>query len=383
MQNNNFCPLWSKGIYIEKVNQTDAAVSMCCFQQPSKNIYDKINFYTNDYLSDIRNTASENKLVDACSLCYENESVGNRSYRIGQINAFKLYDMSMDDTVELTSMSYNCENSCNLKCITCGPQFSSKWRSEYKKLGYELEIEKAPGLKNALYDDLDFTKLKLLHFQGGEPLLTNDHENILKRVSEQQDMSELVVSYNTNGTIMPSQASINLWRKTAITKLYFSIDGVGDRFDYIRFPGNWKQVESNIFAIRDLAIDKIWMELGITVSISNLFYLQEIIDWRDQHFSVDKFQNNINIYINFAGPLSYGGKVLDLHNIDEQVKIQALKYLDTITDKAIANSIRLLIEKVNTNCNTSGSWIDYLEKVDNLRKTNWKNSLRRLYEATQ
>ena len=369
--------MFNKGLYVEKINQTEAYISMCCYQQFSKNTYTSIDFYNNDYLNYIRNQTTD---PVECSKCIEDEKFSNQSYRLAYQRAFELQGCSTDSTTELISFSYNCENTCNLKCITCGPNFSSMWKPEYEKLGYSIttNLQKLSGHKNKIYESLDLSKVQFLHFQGGEPLLTDDHINIMKKIS---DLSKTIVSYNTNATIFPTAETINLWKQTHLTKLYFSIDATADQFEYIRFPGNWHQVTDNIARIRDLMIPNIWIELGVTVGINNLFYLQDIIDWRNNCFSNMYTTDKINIYINFVNDFSVGGKVLQLSNMNQKLKTAAMNYVNTLSDNIIKQSILEFIENIQPV--KDATWVNYLDQLDNLRKTNWRKTLSKLYENSK
>jgi hypothetical protein len=371
---NTECPLYNKGLYIEKINQTDAHVSMCCMQIMSPEFYTNINFHTNDYLEKIRNTDAK---IPACVSCFENERIGNQSYRQGQAAAFAQQGIEQNNTVELKSFSYNCENVCNLKCITCGPKYSSLWYSEYKKLNYKIEQIKSSGKHNRIFESLDLSQVELVHFQGGEPLLTQDHELIIKKIFQQGNINNLIASYNTNATVFPNDNVIDLWKKTKMTKLFFSIDGTGDQFEYIRFPGVWDQVNQNMKNIRDLNFPGLWIEIGLTVGINNLFYLQDIIDWRDREFSQLHNGDPINIFINFVNhKLGRGGKVLGLHNLNDRIKSAAIEYLDLLTDKNIAASVKGTI--LSQQSNDNNDWVQYLNDIDRLRGTNWQHSLSKL-----
>jgi hypothetical protein len=367
------CPLYNKGLYIEKINQADAHVGMCCFQTLSSESYDSIDFYDNEYLTKIRTSTDE---VSACSKCFDNERAGNQSYRQGQLLAFAQQGITVDNQTELKSFSYNCESVCNLKCITCGPKFSSLWRPEYAKLGYPVTEIKSSGKHNRIFESLDLSQVELMHFQGGEPLLTEDHELILKQIADQGDLSRVIVSYNTNATVFPTDATVELWKQTKLTKLYFSIDGTGDQFEYIRFPGKWSQVEENMQDIRDLNFPSLWLELGVTIGLANLFYLQDIIDWRDQNFATLHNGDPINMIINFVAPMSRGGDVLGLDSANDSIRTAAFEYLDTLTDQSIASAVRGWLESCKPN--NSNEWVKYLDDIDQLRNTNWRKSLPRL-----
>jgi hypothetical protein len=209
-------------------------------------------------------------------------------------------------------------------------------------------------------------------------LLTVDHENVLEKVKEQGNINQLVVSYNTNGTIFPSARALDLWRDVKLLKLYFSIDSIGESFEYIRYPASWKQVEENLFKIRELDFDNCWFQLGVTIGINNIFYLQDLIDWRDQYFAKTTKGDPIDIYINFVNPIGHGGEVLQLNQLNDEVKQKIIKYLKTLSDQQISQTvINYLLEPSIP----SEDWIDYLNKLDLSRSTNWQYSLSKLYNS--
>jgi hypothetical protein len=376
------CPLYTKGLYIEKLNASEAQVSMCCFQTSSRAAYTNINFDNNPYLESLRNKSSTQYKIKECEGCWANESVGNQSYRQGQIQAFNALNLANNSNKELISLTYNCQNTCNLKCITCGPRYSSLWIPEYKKLNLKLtlpqSVKKSYSLNNRCYEDLDFSKLRLLHFQGGEPFLTTDHENVLEKAARDGSIQNLTVSYNTNGTVFPSNKAIELWSQCHLVKIFFSIDGVGKPFEYIRFPGVWAQAEETMLNIRNIGLYNIWIELGITISLANVFYLQDIINWKNQIMPTTASGDPVGSYTNFVGPLSHGGTVLDIATANDTLQQHILEYTTTLTDKNLANSIQQYIK----NCDVNNSWIEYLDNLDLLRNTNWRTSLSRLSDKS-
>jgi hypothetical protein len=260
-------------------------------------------------------------------------------------------------------------------------------------LGYPVTEIKASGKHNRIFESLDMSQVELLHFQGGEPLLTEDHELILKQIKDQGNISNLIVSYNTNATVFPNDATIELWKQTKLTKLFFSIDGIGKQFEYIRFPGKWTQVEENMKNIRELAFPSLWLELGVTIGLANLFYLQDIISWRDHHFAQLHNGDPINMIINFVAPISRsgdvlgldssnvasmsrGGEVLGLDSANDSMRAEAFEYLNTLTDQGVASAVRGWLESCPPN--NDNRWVEYLDDIDRLRGNNWRTSLPRL-----
>jgi molybdenum cofactor biosynthesis enzyme MoaA len=47
--------------------------------------------------------------------------------------------------------------------------------------------------------------VKKIHFNGGEPLLNDDQLGLLLKLEKQDVLKNVFISYNTNGTVMPSK----------------------------------------------------------------------------------------------------------------------------------------------------------------------------------
>ncbi|MCJ8277767.1 MAG: hypothetical protein HRT44_10390, partial [Bdellovibrionales bacterium] len=60
-------------------------------------------------------------------------------------------------------------------------------------------------------------------------------------------------------------------------ELMASIDGLGDRFEYMRFPAKWDEVEENL--LKFSSIQHIDFSICNTVSNLNVFYLPEFASW--------------------------------------------------------------------------------------------------------
>jgi len=371
-----YCPLYNQGLYIEKLTQTEAQVSMCCYQTPSEKLYSDVDFINNDYLSSVRKTYANGQAPVECNACWRLEKLNYQSYRQGAILSQTVHQQSMHSTTVLTNLLYNCENVCNLKCIICGPRYSSLWKDDYKKLGYPIRDRTESKTKtkhNNIFSKLDFSKLENIHFQGGEPFLTTDHKKILQKARNDGSIGNLIVSYNTNGTMLPDQETIELWKQVKLVKIYFSIDSVGDSFNYVRFPADWKQVENNIvngfFKITDI---NIVFSIGPTVNITNVFYIGDVINWVEKNIAYNLQGDSTEIYINPVGDVGYGGQVLNLKNLSHELQQRALEYLDKFQYHKAIPPIMNSLSFVSQN---PDNWIDYLNQIDQIRSTNWQKAL--------
>jgi sulfatase maturation enzyme AslB (radical SAM superfamily) len=77
---------------------------------------------------------------------------------------------------------------------------------------------------------------------------------------------------------MPDQEWWQLWTHFKEVEIQLSIDGIGPRFEYIRYPGNWQQAIKNIDTYISQQ-DKIKLSVSHTVSAYNIYYLDEFFSW--------------------------------------------------------------------------------------------------------
>ena len=59
------------------------------------------------------------------------------------------------------------------------------------------------------------------------------------------------IHYNTNGTQLPPQDIFDLWAYFKHVEIAFSIDDIGEPFEYQRHPANWRQVSSNLVKFKE------------------------------------------------------------------------------------------------------------------------------------
>ena len=67
-------------------------------------------------------------------------------------------------------------------------------------------------------------------------------------------------------------------------EIAFSIDDIGDRFEYQRSNAHWKTVNHNIERFRKLRSEhpNIQLQVCTTVNIFNVYYLEEVAQWNEQ-----------------------------------------------------------------------------------------------------
>ena len=190
-------------------------------------------------------------------------------------------DMSFNvvpDDAELGDPSYleiQTNNTCNGGCIICGPGNSSYWQNELK----QFTIKPVNDPVDQILSFIDIQKTRKIMFLGGEPFLSDTDTRILPMI---KDPSVVSLQYTTNGSIYPSQTHIDLWSQFQSVLINFSLDGIGDRFDYIRYPLKWNQVEKNVIRMMKEMPSNVQFKSNHTVNTLNLYYYDEFRNWYDQ-----------------------------------------------------------------------------------------------------
>lgn len=172
---------------------------------------------------------SSNGVQDSnCQKCYYEESLGKESLR-QRFN--KEYDC---DIVELKYLEVGLDNICNLTCDGCYADFSSSWsQKQYPDKAKSFHIRTSVDLKT-----LPETVSKIL-FLGGEPLMTKRHLKILELV---KNKSLVTVTYNTNGTFLLDDKTLEMLKKFKEVDFIVSIDGYGDLNDRVRSGSQWTDI---------------------------------------------------------------------------------------------------------------------------------------------
>lgn len=261
------------------VRQNSLAISPCCISSPSAPAKE-VDFLNNEYLASLRSKISTGQLPASCSSCKNAEAVGLASRRQGS-NAWYKDRNLYNDTVELIRMDYWTGDTCNLACVICGPHNSSVWKQE---LGLPLELQKSTT--NQFWKTLDLSKIQFIHFNGGEPLLSKEHVKFLHAIEHKENVH---LNYNTNGTILPSKELLNLWQQFKLVQLDFSIDDVGERFEYQRYPAKWDQVTANLQWYIDNAPHNCMFAVNTSVGILNHSNLAQLNLWLQKNFHTTRF----------------------------------------------------------------------------------------------
>jgi len=360
----NWCPEIYRSVFIDRHNDTHVRIAPCCQAHAKMEAVDDFDFESSAYLNDLRKQFDLDQQPGACSACWNVEKHGHKSRRQSAIEFFQ--DSKPDYEVKLQGIDHSATWACNLACIMCGPYNSSLWATEKKLNKSDLtQLGRSFQKNNNILNKLNLTQVKKIHFNGGEPMLNNDQTNLLIKLEQQGILENLFISYNTNGTVMPSKKIMELWSKARLVKLFFSIDATGDAFEYIRWPGNWQQTSRNMLEMKSNLPDNVMFGFNVTVGSYNLMELPDLYDWFDQNLATNRAGDQSDFCWQLA-------KNFDPQELPRQAKVDAISQLAPL-DK-FSGIIKYLESTLNQNEDLS--WIKTLAELDKQRNTNWRTTLK-------
>jgi organic radical activating enzyme len=266
----------------------------CCWIKDSTT-ESSVNFYHDD-LTNLRQFNQQNILPERlCQACISQETAGAQSMRQGYLITHGKI------TVEpsLQYLDINIDYTCNLACVTCGPELSTTWRNE---LGIK-HIPVRPNIDQFLktkLGSLDLTNLKEIRMWGGEPLLTATHQQILEYIVEHGRAADIKLMYNTNGTRLIDEQTKKLIEKFKFARISFSIDAIDEQFEYLRYPAKWSEVENNLMWWKHNLPHNSMLSMTVTASILNVLELNSVFDWQQKNFSKSIFGDDIEVYVHQA-----------------------------------------------------------------------------------
>lgn len=351
-------------MYIDRHNSDQIRVAPCCQAGTGIEKVIDFDFNTSAHLTQLRQRFDRGEKPRECDRCWQAEDLGSKSRRQSAIEFFQLPEI--DRSVVLQRIDYNATWACNLACVMCSPVSSSLWAKQKNLSKNELStIGRYFQNQNNFLDTLVVTNIKRIHFNGGEPLLNNDHVDMLIKLEQHDVLKNTEISYNTNGTIMPSKKEIDLWSRARLVKLYFSIDAIGPAFEYVRWPGVWSQTCKNILDMKTDLPSNVMFGFNSTVGCYNLFEMEDVWNWFDQNISTNREGDESDFCWQFANNF-------DLKYLSVDIKNRARDQLKSIS--VLGGIVRYLESQIEHKENSD--WMRYLSDLDSVRGTSWMDSLK-------
>jgi MoaA/NifB/PqqE/SkfB family radical SAM enzyme len=267
-------------------------ITPCCkFQQ--KYYTHKLNIQTHsieDYknsevLRDIKKDFDHNKWPVGCERCRIEEENNIASKRQLDYERWKQdYEQYNFTDQNFITGSVAFGNTCNLKCITCGPYSSSRWEKESRDL-FGKTVSHFKFYKKQFVEEFISHAPEIIHLDipGGEPFLSGVDEQVamLEHYVKSGQSGKISLHYTTNATIFPEPHWWQLWQYFKNIDIQISVDGIEQRYEYIRFPAQWTNTVQNInmYLKKQDQIENLMLSVSHTVSAYSIYYLDEFFAW--------------------------------------------------------------------------------------------------------
>ena len=357
--------------------------SVCGPQNTPAIDYFKGNIF-NEMRRDMLRGEKSDLLLDTCSLCYKNEENNGSSARLQSevdwnvLDNFDSDGKMIDNNNRFIKLELNAfGNHCNLECYECQPDNSSRREERLKKMGTKWQAilgkysfvdrdvkKKDKVLWKEFVNDLvqHSRNIKMLSFCGGEPMSMVSHFDILDALIDSGDSKEIELYYVSNMTMFTLSKMKRYIDKFKWMNIQWSVDGIGERNYWLRYPTNWNNTVKNVLDVQQyLYYTKPWkigkIEATITPSLLGVLKLRETVDWMNKH---DLMQDN---------PM--------INRIDEPKICQTRHLPDEIKQK-IGDDVKSVSEYHYNDMMEQrdpyyfGLAIKYFDALDKSRGTDWR-----------
>ena len=119
--------------------------------------------------------------------------------------------------------------------------------------------------------------LKEIKLSGGEPFAMEEIEELLFKLVEHK-ITDLELSIITNTTIVKNEI-ISTLEKFKSTHIQCSIDGIGQMFEYQRYPCKWEVADYNFAKLYN---SKLTVNLTPAWSNLNVLSMAEFLEWTNK-----------------------------------------------------------------------------------------------------
>ena len=266
----------------------------CCMADPQLPIGNTQSqslqeIWNGDEMRQLRLNMLQDKKSPECRRCYELEENGMHTLRQSVNNNFKHHreravtETSDDGSAGEVNMAYmdiRFSNLCNLKCRSCGPQFSSSWFEDHKITHGDPGHPKILKVREDMVSFMDeleplLASVEQVYWAGGEPLITDEHYRILDKWIA-MGKRDVKMDYTTNFTQMryKRKTAFEYWNAFEHVRVAASLDANHARAEYLRKNMDWPTVVQNR---RDMIeqCPHVYFEVTPTVSVYNVLNLPD------------------------------------------------------------------------------------------------------------
>jgi organic radical activating enzyme len=252
LTNRNFCPMpWTGLMYNVDGKVKNCIRSAGALGNLKHNSIEQI-LHGDANLATQRNMLA-NQPGDNCYTCYNLEKdktgfdiISDRVFYLRELKQVPL-DTYQVDHHDLRTIDVRWTNLCNLACVYCGPEFSSRWADEMQEPITRPDLAQLEQFKQYIFDHA--ATLKHVYLAGGEPLLMKENLELLELLQRVNPDVNLRVNTNLTKTTTQVFDRICEFKNVHWT---ISVETQEDEFEYIRFGHTWPDFLENLTRIQQL-----------------------------------------------------------------------------------------------------------------------------------
>lgn len=370
---NNFCSL----PFGHTTVTTNGNFAVCCIHDAPADAQVNINnqkidhWLKSEYLQEVKQAFRNNERPPGCNKCWNVEDLGQASMRNRTAKEYKI--LGVDESTEFpVNIEVQLGNLCNLSCLMCSEIFSSAILAENIKLKINKHNQDDFKWTDAGFENLQeiiSTGPKVLTVIGGEPFYNKKFLSILESLPLEA-CRQTLLHIVTNATQW-DQRWANALSKFKLVRMMFSIDGTESLYEYIRYPGVWETVNSNIDQIMSGA--NIKPLVNTTVQNLNIGSIGSIIEWSKEK----------NLYLQLVQLIQPSW--LTITNLPRPLKIKAVDHLETVLTWDLTDHLQQQLGSYHTQLTNSlaqpddlEAWATFQAQVgmrDSLRNNSYKRFL--------
>lgn len=405
MPSKTFCPL----PWVHQATLTDGALLPCCVAKPfkGKNLNESTlqkEFHSNEW-NQLRKEMLAGEKPSQCHRCWEEEESGYKSHRLIENEVWKrrLGDQGLEQLMAATqedgaitadplSIDLRIGNTCNLSCVMCRPHESTKWlglsediyaHTMNESLKRDMDSKKSINMSryNWQDDEKTWTELKKMAPQlqeliigGGEPMLLRQHFDFIEYCVQNNYAKNIHLRYHTNLTLLNTEY-FSLWKEFKVVEFFVSIDGVGEKNFYNRFPAKWEDIEKNLRALDSQPYNNIQTMILFSSHFLSLYSLDELCRWIEAQ-NYKKVTKGFNGYLHPA--LVMEPRYLNPQVYPQKIKekiMQKIAQFEKVSQKP-SNKVSGVLQFMNAadESNQLSTTLEFIRQLDRSRGTNFQKT---------
>ncbi len=277
---------------------------LCCVDKETFGAGDFAAHWNSPAMKEIRKNMMSGVAPERCKACFGKDVNTENTYRRRMILTYArtlpkiFFSTNSDGETTMRPQSFDHRKStCNFKCRTCNPYFSTSFESEALQnplLAPALKEEQRrrgsdsrnSGSREEMLEAASLGDIYKIYWAGGEPLLNPVHWEVMNELVSLGYASKVDILYNTNlSSLFLNRGWPELLRSFKSVLILVSCDGLGAVGEYIRTGFKTEQFLKNLNEFRELtkSYDNLKIEFDLTLTSLNLLYLGDVLKFINEN----------------------------------------------------------------------------------------------------